>query len=200
LSRKKARKYFIMGTFSPSTTAQSLRLVGYDSRIFLSEKFGEDITSNTLNKELSTSNGGSTISGLSGAFVAPNVYDGTLNLQGDTIETTVKGDFPWRSYRAGFKDATINLSLRNDAKGADVQFLRQRALDGSVFLLLLIDNYKHPEDGWISLPVVATTANTAGDFQSSQDLTFELKPSITTTIGYASAGSWGEYGLDAGDV
>jgi hypothetical protein len=124
--------------------------------------------------------------------LAINAYDGTLNLQGDQIEVTVKGDHPFRSYGAGFKDATINISLRNDPSGADVKFFRTRLMDSKEFGLWFIDNWRAPTDGSIWLPCIITTGNTAGDFQSSQDLTFELKPAITTDLQPFYTGTWGE--------
>jgi hypothetical protein len=120
-----------------------------------------------------------------------NCFDSTLNVSGDTIEVTVKGNFPWRSNRPGFKDVTLNLSLRNNPDSPDVAFFRQRAIDGKTFYILIVDNKGHIGDGAVMFAAIITTANTGGDYQSSQDLTFEVKPAIVVDADIRRWGSWG---------
>jgi hypothetical protein len=151
--------------------ATNVRLVGYESEVRYSP---------------------SVMSSPSDGVVANNCYDSTLNVSGDTIEVTVKGDFPWRSNRPGFKDVTLNLSLRNKAEDADVKFFRQHAISGDSFFIGIIDNKDAPAAGYIIFKAIVTTANTAGDYQSSQDLTFEVKPAIVNVeTDLKVSGSWG---------
>jgi hypothetical protein len=169
------------------------RLLGYESITLFSTATGTGLTKPTaLPYTASDPPARSDLNSITGYTLAINAYDGTLNLQGDQIEVTVKGDHPFRSYGAGFKDATINISLRNDPSGADVKFFRTRLMDSKEFGLWFIDNWRAPTDGSIWLPCIITTGNTAGDFQSSQDLTFELKPAITTVLQPFYKGSWGD--------
>jgi hypothetical protein len=163
------------------------RLVGYDSVVVLSAGYGSGISQ--------FSGAGTFASGAytppSGGIQAVNIFDGSLNLSGDKIEVTTKGDFPWRSYRAGFKDATISAQVRNDPEGQDVNFLRQRTIDGEVFLFMTVDNYKKPTQAWLSMPVTVTSNNNPNEFQSSQDLSFELSPAISQSLGIIHGGTWG---------